>query len=132
MITKYNRVPLGFDPSVTRLLGHDPTPRLTCPLYKHITTQHKQHHRNRLQPTQTTRTHNHSSTRHEQSIRQSTYGQSHQTNIPHTFYQIHRKLHQMPQSIHHIQKQNINTTPIQKWCSTRQRAITHTPQHIHI
>ena len=26
-ITKYNRVPLGFDPSVARLLGHDPTPR---------------------------------------------------------------------------------------------------------
>ena len=25
-ITKYNRVPLGFDPSVARLLGHDPTP----------------------------------------------------------------------------------------------------------
>ena len=31
-ITKYNRVPLGFDPSVTRLLGHDPTPRPTCPV----------------------------------------------------------------------------------------------------
>ena len=30
-ITKYNRVPLGFDPSVARLLGHDPTPRPTCP-----------------------------------------------------------------------------------------------------
>ena len=29
-ITKYNRVPLGFDPSVARLLGHDPTPRPTC------------------------------------------------------------------------------------------------------
>ena len=27
---KYNRVPLGFDPSVARLLGHDPTPRPTC------------------------------------------------------------------------------------------------------
>ena len=26
-ITKYNRVPLGFDPSVAQLLGHDPTPR---------------------------------------------------------------------------------------------------------
>ena len=31
-ITKYNRVPLGFDPSVARLLGHDPTPRPTCPV----------------------------------------------------------------------------------------------------
>ena len=30
--TKYNRVPLGFDPSVARLLGHDPTPRPTCPV----------------------------------------------------------------------------------------------------
>ena len=28
-ITKYNRVHLGFDPSVARLLGHDPTPRPT-------------------------------------------------------------------------------------------------------
>ena len=26
-ITKYNRVPLGFDPSVVRLLGRDPTPQ---------------------------------------------------------------------------------------------------------
>ena len=26
-ITKYNRVHLGFDPSVARLLGHDPTPQ---------------------------------------------------------------------------------------------------------
>ena len=26
-ITKYNRVNLGFDPSITRLLGHDPTHR---------------------------------------------------------------------------------------------------------
>ena len=33
-ITKYNRVPLGFDPSVARLLGHDPTPRLTYPVSK--------------------------------------------------------------------------------------------------
>ena len=32
MITKYNRVPLGFDPSVARLLGHDPTPRPICPV----------------------------------------------------------------------------------------------------
>ena len=31
-ITKYNRVPLGFDPSVARLLGDDPTPRPTCPV----------------------------------------------------------------------------------------------------
>ena len=31
-ITKYNRVPLGLDPSVARLLGHDPTPRPTCPV----------------------------------------------------------------------------------------------------
>ena len=31
-ITKYNQVPLGFDPSVARLLGHDPTPRPTCPV----------------------------------------------------------------------------------------------------
>ena len=30
--TKYNRVPLGFDPSVARFLGHDPTPRPTCPV----------------------------------------------------------------------------------------------------
>ena len=30
---KYNRVPLGFDPSVARLLGHDPTPRPTCPAH---------------------------------------------------------------------------------------------------
>ena len=26
-ITKYNRVPLAFHPSVARLLGHDPTPQ---------------------------------------------------------------------------------------------------------
>ena len=32
-ITKYNRAPLGFDPSVARLLGHDPTPRPTCPVH---------------------------------------------------------------------------------------------------
>ena len=38
--------------------------------------------------------------------------------------QIHRKLHQRPRSIHHIQKQNINTTPIQNWCCTRRRPIT--------
>ena len=31
-ITKYNRVPVGFDPLVARLLGHDPTPRPTCPV----------------------------------------------------------------------------------------------------
>ena len=43
--------------------------------------------------------------------------------------QIHRKLHQRLKSIHHIQKQNINT-PIQKWCSTGRRAVTHTLQHI--
>ena len=30
-ITKY-RVSLGFDPSVARLLGHDSTPRPTCPV----------------------------------------------------------------------------------------------------
>ena len=29
-ITKYNRVPLGFEPSVARLLSQDPTPRPTC------------------------------------------------------------------------------------------------------
>ena len=34
--TKYNRVPLGFDPSVARLLGHDPTPRPTCPVRVYI------------------------------------------------------------------------------------------------
>ena len=28
---KYNRVHLGFDPSVAPLLGHNPTPRPTCP-----------------------------------------------------------------------------------------------------
>ena len=39
------------------------------PLYKHSTTQHKRHLRNRIQPKQTIRTHNHSSIRHEQSIR---------------------------------------------------------------
>ena len=33
-ITKYNRVPLGFDPSVARLLGYDPTPRPTCPVWR--------------------------------------------------------------------------------------------------
>ena len=47
-------------------------------------------------------------------------------------YQIHSKLHQRTQSIHHIQKQNISTTPIQKRCATRRRSITHTLQHIHI
>ena len=31
-ITKYNRVHLRFDPSVARLLGHDPIPRPTCPV----------------------------------------------------------------------------------------------------
>ena len=33
-ITKYNRVHLRFDSSVVRLLGHDPTPRPTCPVYR--------------------------------------------------------------------------------------------------
>ena len=34
-ITKYNRVPLGFDLSVARLLGLDPTPdQLVRPLLK--------------------------------------------------------------------------------------------------
>ena len=37
-----------------------------------------------------------------------------------------------PTHHYHIQKQNINTTLIQKWCSTRRRSITHTLQHIHI
>ena len=32
-ITKYNRVHLGFDPSVARLLGHDTIPRPSCPGY---------------------------------------------------------------------------------------------------
>ena len=31
-IMKNNRVTLGFDPLVARLLGHDPTPRPTCPV----------------------------------------------------------------------------------------------------
>ena len=35
-ITKYNRVPLGFDHLVARLLGHDPTPRPTCPVPRGI------------------------------------------------------------------------------------------------
>ena len=38
-ITKYNRLPLGFDPSVARLLGHDPTPRPTCPDSIHVYNQ---------------------------------------------------------------------------------------------
>ena len=88
----------------------------------HSTTQHKQHHRNRLQPKQTTRTYNHSSRRHEQSNIHTLTHKLPQTNIPHTII----KLHKRPQSIHNIQKQNINTTPIQKLCSTRRRAITHT------
>ena len=33
-ITKYNLVHSGFDPSVARLLGHDPTPRPPCPVNK--------------------------------------------------------------------------------------------------
>ena len=32
--SKNNRVPLGFDPSIARLIGHDPTPRPTCPIRK--------------------------------------------------------------------------------------------------
>ena len=47
------------------------------PLYKHSTTQHKQQHRNKLQPNQTIRTHNHSSTGHEQSIRHSKHTHTH-------------------------------------------------------
>ena len=31
-ITKYNRDHLGGDSAVVRLLGHDPTPRPTCPM----------------------------------------------------------------------------------------------------
>ena len=45
---------------------------------------------------------------------------------------IQTRTHQRPQSIHHNQKHNINTTPIQNYCSTRRRPITHTFQHIHI
>ena len=47
------------------------------PLYMHSTIQHKQHHRNRLQQKQTTRTHNHSSTINEQSIRHSQHTHTH-------------------------------------------------------
>ena len=87
-------------------------------------------------PKQTTRMHNHSSIRHEQSIRHSQHTHTHKytTIIKHPTHrsQIHRKLRQRPKSIHHIQKQNINTTSIQNWCSTRRRPITHTFQHIHI
>ena len=39
-ITKYKRVPLGFDPSVARLLDHDPTPRQTCPVYNRTSNTH--------------------------------------------------------------------------------------------
>ena len=89
-----------------------------------------------IQPKQTTRMYNHSSTRHEQSIRHSQHTQTHTQTTPNKHpthhYQIHRKLHQRTQSIHHIQKQNIKTTPIQKLCSTRRCSIDHTLQHIHI
>ena len=47
----------------------------------------------------------HSSTRHEQSIRHSQHTPN---KHPTHHYQIHRKLHQTTQSIHHTQKQNIN------------------------
>ena len=61
-----------------------------------------------------------------------THTQTTQNKHPTPHYLIHRKLHQKTQSIHHMQKQNINTTPIQKWCSIRRRSITYTLQHIHI
>ena len=32
-ITKYNRAHVGGDPAFIQLLGHDPTPRPTCPVY---------------------------------------------------------------------------------------------------
>ena len=43
-ITKYNRVSLGFDPSVARLLGNDPTPRQTCPVVWVIERLLVEHH----------------------------------------------------------------------------------------
>ena len=89
-----------------------------------------------IQLKQTTRTHNHSCTIHEQIIRHSQHTHTHTQTTPKKHpthhYQIHRKLHQMTQNIHHIQKQNINTTPIQKLCSTWRCLITHTLQHMHI
>ena len=89
---------------------------------------------NRLQPKQTTRTYNHSSTRHEKSIHTvNIHTQTTPNKHPTHHYQIHRKLHQRTQSIHHIpHSENINTTPTQKWCSTMRRSIPHTLQHIHI
>ena len=61
------------------------------PLYKQSTIQHKQHHRNRLQPNQTTRTHNNRNTPAE--IIGKTFDtvntlahKLHETNIPHTIF----------------------------------------------
>ena len=47
---------------------HNMASKATTLQAQHYTTQHKQHNRNRPQPKQTSITHNHCSTRHEQSI----------------------------------------------------------------
>ena len=77
-------------------------------------------------PKQTTRKHTHSSTRHEQGIRHSQHTHTHTQTTPNKHpthhYQIHHKLHQRTQSMHYIQKQNINTTPILKWWDTKRRS----------
>ena len=77
-----------------------------------------QHHRNRLQPKQITRTHNHSSTRHEQSIRHSQHTYKlHQTNIPHTIikyianYIKHRKAYSTFRNKTSTQRQFKNGVP---------------------
>ena len=104
------------------------------PLYKHSSTQHKQHHCNRLQPKQTTRTHNHSSTRHEQTIPH-TYTHSH---INYTKQTSHTPLSNTLQTKSIATKNSPHSetkhqqTPIQKWCFKRRHSITHPLQYIHI
>ena len=73
----------------------------------HSTTQHKQHHRNRLQPKQTTRTHNHSSTRHEQRAKHSTQS---------TYTHLH--INYTKQTSH---------TPLSNTSQTTSKAAMHTP-----
>ena len=81
------------------------------------------------------RAHNRSGTGRERSVRHGQHAHTPSWAAPdkHPIHhcQMHRKLHQRPQGILHIQKQNINTTPIQKWCSTGRHAISHTLQHVH-
>ena len=86
-----------------------------------------------VQPNGSLCANNHCSTRYEQSFRHNkhTHTNSKAATDQHSRHnnEIHRKLHQMTQNLHNIQKPHIHTTL--KWRSSRWRPLTHTIQHLH-